>query len=69
MEIKNEDHARTMAEEWQALPEPARQRQLKTAIEKLELSVMYYEQKGNEKGAARSEKCLQILKADLASLG
>jgi hypothetical protein len=62
MNIKNEDHAAEMLKEWQNLPETARKRQVKTAIEKLELSSMYYEQKGNEKGAARAERCIVLLK-------
>ena len=67
MEIKNEYHAREMLKEWQNLPEPVRRHRMKTAIEKLELNGMYYEQKGNEKGAARSKKCLDILKEHLDS--
>jgi len=68
VEIKNEDHAREMLKEWRKLPEPARKRHVKTAIAKLELSSMYYEQKGNENGAARAEKCILILTEHLAEL-
>lgn len=40
----------------------AQLRNIKQAIESLELSQMYYEQKGNEKGLKRAEKCIEILK-------
>ena len=68
MEIKNEDHAREMILEWQKIPRVARKRELKIAIEQLELSSMYYDQKGNDKGCARCEKCILILKEHLASV-
>lgn len=68
MEIKNEAHAAEMLQKWQSLPGQARKSRIKLAIEKLELSCMYYEQKDNEKGVARAEKCILILKEQLSSL-
>ena len=61
MEIKNEEHALKMLQEWQKLPILAQKREIRIAIEKLELSSMYYEQKGNEKGAIRAQRCVSIL--------
>ena len=61
MEIKNEEHAIKMLQEWQKLPLPTQKREIRVAIEKLELSSMYYEQKGNNKGATRSQLCVNIL--------
>ncbi len=68
MEIKNEEHAKEMIGQWRKMPLPARKRELRLAIEKLELSSMYYEQKGNEKGARRSERCARILSEYFNSL-
>lgn len=67
MEIKNEEHAVEMLNEWRHLPGPARKSRIKLAIEKLELSSMYYEQKENDQGVIRCEKCILILKEHLAS--
>jgi len=61
LEIKNEEHALKMLQEWQKLPILAQKREIRVAIEKLELSSMYYEQKGNDKGATRTELCASIL--------
>jgi len=61
LEIKNEEHATKMLQEWQKLPLLAQKREIRLAIEKLELSIMYYEQKGNEKGVTRAQQCLNIL--------
>ena len=69
MNIRNEEHAHEMLAEWLKLPLPARKREIKLAIEKLELSCMYYEQKGNDKGMVRSEHCIVIMKDHLQSLG
>jgi len=68
MEIRNEEHAREMIGEWQGLPGPARKREISLAIEQLELSSMYYEQKGNENGVERVARCLVILREHFASL-
>jgi len=61
LEIKNEEHANNMLQEWQKLPIPAQKNRLRIAIEKLELSSMYYEQKGNDKGVTRTKRCANIL--------
>lgn len=61
MEIKNEEHAVTLLREWQELPLPARKREISIAIEQLELSSMYYEQKGNDNGVTRTKSCINIL--------
>ena len=61
MEIKNEEHALKMLQEWQKLPILAQKREIRIAIEKLELSSMYYEQKGNDKGTTRTKLCASIL--------
>lgn len=68
MEIDNEEDARTMIGEWRHLPTPARKRELRHAIERLELSCMYHEQKENARGVARCERCILILRDDLATL-
>ncbi len=61
MEIKNEEHAIKMLQEWQELPILAQKREIRIAIEKLELSSMYYEQKGNDRGVTRTQLCTSIL--------
>lgn len=68
MEIRNEEHAKEMLREWQDLPLPARKRELRLAIEKLELNSMYYEQKGNDKGVERADRCASIFADHLRSL-
>jgi len=56
MKVNNEEAARRLIEEQRALPAAAQLRNLRLAVENLELDQMYYEQKGNEQGgsAARS---------------
>ena len=68
MNIRNPDHATTMLEEWKKLPLPARKREIKLAIEKLELSRMYYEQKDNDKGVERAGQCITLLQEQLDAL-
>ena len=68
MEIKNEEHAKEMLEKWQQQPLPAQKREIRIALEKLELSSMYYEQKGNDKATERSQRCIGILSEYLATL-
>jgi hypothetical protein len=68
MEIKNEEHAKNMLQEWQKLPLFSRKRKIRVAIEKLELSSMYYEQKDNTKGAERANRCVSILAEYCSSL-
>jgi hypothetical protein len=61
MNISTEEEARLAIALWQAEPAGAQLRNLKLVVESLELSQMYYEQKGNDKGAARTTACLTIL--------
>ncbi|MDD3618271.1 MAG: hypothetical protein RBR09_00430 [Desulfobulbaceae bacterium] len=68
MEIDNEDAARAMIKEWGQLPPAAQQREIRHAIQRLELSCMYYEQKGNTRGVARCERSILILGDRLAAL-
>ena len=69
MEIKNEEHAKEMLEKWQQQHLPAQKREIRIALEKLELSSMYYEQKGNDKATERSQRCIGILEKYLNTLG
>ena len=69
MEIRNEEHAREMLAVWQQLAAPARKKEIRLAIQQLELNSMYYEQKGNSQGVARCEKCILLLSEQLATLG
>lgn len=61
MHINSEEEARQTIALW--LPEPpgAQLKNLKLAVESLELAQMYYEQKGNDLGIARATACLTIL--------
>jgi len=68
MEIKNEEHAREMLRQWQEKPVPAQKREIRLAIEQLELNYMYYEQKGNDRGITRSQLCMDIISQYLATL-
>lgn len=68
MEIRNEEHAQEMLALWRGLAAPAQRREIGLAIQQLELSCMYYEQKGNSQGIARCEKCILLLKEQLAVL-
>jgi len=61
MEIKNEAHAKEILQELQEKPISTQKREIRLAIEKLELSCMYYEQKGNERGVERTQKCIAII--------
>ena len=69
MEIKNEAHALEMIAVWRKSPLQAQRRDINLAIQELELSLMYYDQKGNARGVDRSEKCIRILQDHLATLG
>lgn len=68
MEIDNENDAITMIGEWRGLSLPARKKELRYAIQRLELSCMYYEQKENAQGADRCRRCIIILSDELAAL-
>jgi hypothetical protein len=69
MEIRNEEHAQEMLALWRQLAPPAQRKEIGLAIQQLELGSMYYEQKGNSQGVARCEKCIRLLKEQLATLG
>lgn len=63
MAIDNEQQALAAIEAWREEPTRAQLRYLQEAMASLELSAMYYEQKGNELGAARALRCLTLLQA------
>ncbi len=62
MKITDPEMAVRLLAEWQDEPAAAQLRKLKLARENLELDQMYYEQKGNDKGMARCEECLRLLR-------
>lgn len=68
MPIDNEQQAIAALETWRLEPPRAQLRYLQEAKESLEMSAMYYEQKGNETGAARVCRCLALLQARQAEL-
>ncbi|MFZ5799001.1 MAG: hypothetical protein ACYCYR_16505 [Desulfobulbaceae bacterium] len=68
MEIRNEEHAREMLAVWRKLAVPARKKEIDLAIQQLELSSMYYEQKGNRQGMERCETCITLLREHLVNL-
>jgi len=63
MPIDNEQQALAAIEAWRAEPLLAQRRSLQEACDSLEMSAMYYEQKGNELGLARTVRCLTLLRA------
>ena len=69
MKVNNEEEARRLIKELLAGPAAAQTRDLRLAMENLELDQMYYEQKGNEQGVQRCEVCLDLLRGRLAELG
>lgn len=62
MNINNETDAYEAIRTWRTEPPKAQLRSLRLAIESLELSQMYYEQKGNDGGIARAGRCIGILR-------
>ena len=68
MLIDNEQQAITAIEAWRAEPLRAQLRYLQEARESLEMSAMYYEQKGSELGIARVNRCLAVLQTRLDEL-
>ena len=68
MHINNEDQAREAIALWRTDPVRAQRKNLRLAQESLELSQMYYEQKGNEQGVARAAGCLVIIANRLAEI-
>ncbi len=68
MNIKNEADAADFIKSLVGKSIKAQHIQLNKVIESLELNQMYYDQKGSERGVARTEKCLIILNNYYASL-
>ena len=68
MSFSTEEETRQAIEAWRQEPAKAQRKQLQLAVESLELSQMYYEQKGNDKGIARAERCIVLLRARLTEL-
>ncbi len=63
MPIDNEEQALAAIEAWRAEPLRAQLKLLQEAWESLEMSAMYYEQKGNALGQARAARCLALIQA------
>ncbi|MFH7321410.1 hypothetical protein ACHHRT_12485 [Desulfurivibrio sp. D14AmB] len=61
MHINNEEEARAYIARWQTDPTGAQLKNLRMAKESLELSSLYYEQKGNGQGVARAEASLHLI--------
>ncbi|OGQ95986.1 MAG: hypothetical protein A2521_14375 [Deltaproteobacteria bacterium RIFOXYD12_FULL_57_12] len=68
MEISNEAQARAVIEKWSTERVGVQQRQLKQAIESLELGQLYYENKGNDEAVTRLGQCIVLLRTRQASL-
>lgn len=68
MNINNEDQAREAISLWQSEPVRVQLKNLRFALESLELSQMYYEQKGNEHGSARTSACMVIITNRIAEI-
>ena len=68
MKVNNKEDARRLIAELLADPAAAQTRNLRLAMENLELDQMYYEQKGNDQGVQRCEVCLDLLRRRLAEL-
>lgn len=68
MSFSTEDEAKAAIAAWREDPPLAQRKQIKLAIESLELGQMYYEQKGNTQGSARADRCIALLRERLAEL-
>lgn len=68
MNINSEEQARQAIDQWRPEPRRAQLASLKMAVESLELSQMYYEQKGNDQASARSAACIAILENRMGEL-
>ena len=68
MNINNEDQAREAIALWRPDPVKAQRKNLKLALESLELNQMYYEQKGNEQGSTRAAACMAIIAGRLTEI-
>jgi len=61
MKVPDETTAREAIDLWRSKDSKEQLKQIRLAIETLELNQMYYESKGNKKGIIRSEKAIEIL--------
>jgi len=68
MSINSEEQAIETLRQWSEKSPRIQLGLLREAIEGLELNQMYYEQKGNDKGAARTEAILALLRRRLDEL-
>lgn len=68
MQIDNEQQAAEAITGWQQEPPRAQLRYLKAALESLEMSRMYYDQKGNDRGCARCDKCLALIRTRITAV-
>lgn len=64
--IRDEQQLRALLEEMQSLSIATQLSRLSQMRQGLELDEIYYEQKGNEAGLARTRKCLALIDARLA---
>ena len=68
MPIDNEQQTQTAIDTWRAEPPRAQLRLIAEASDSLEMSLMYYEEKGSVPGMARAARCLALLKARRAEI-
>lgn len=61
MNLSTEAQTHEAIKKWRESPPMAQVRNINQAIESLELSQMYYEQKDNDSGMKRTEKCIKLL--------
>lgn len=69
MPIDNEQQALAAIESWRHEPLRAQRRLLQEAWDSLEMSAMYYEQKGSELGLARVARCQALIRTRQEELG
>lgn len=68
MKIKNEEDVLNFIKKLHASPVGMQAREIRLAMENLELDQMYYEQKENGQGVMRCDVCLAHLRARLDEL-
>lgn len=68
MSFSTEEATTAAIAAWRTEPPLAQRKEIQLAIESLELSQMYYEQKGNDQGIARADRCIALLRARLSEL-
>ncbi|OIP44397.1 MAG: hypothetical protein COZ12_03175 [Deltaproteobacteria bacterium CG_4_10_14_3_um_filter_60_8] len=64
----NAKQARECIERWQGDSRQSQARSLRLALESQELSLMYYEQKGNDQAVARTTTILTLLRERLRAV-